>query len=97
MSEKQILKEPTPVLIYLTTCKIRGKIYLDIEQRLTDYINDSKITFLPVTDARIESISPTEDWQYEEEFLNVNKNYIVTIIPLNENAISEKETRKPIR
>lgn len=97
MAEKQILKEPTGVLIYLTTCKIFGKVYLDIQERLTDYINDTHRSFLPVTDARIESISPTEDWRYEVPFLNVNKNYIITIIPSSEqDPVAEKITH-PIR
>lgn len=82
--EEKIVKEPVNVLIYLESCKIKGTIYLPIGSRLTDFINDPNVRFLPVTDAVVESVNIKDKWSYKVEFMNLNKDFIVSIQPIGE-------------
>jgi len=80
--EKKLVREPLKVIIYLEHCKILGTIYLDLNSRLSDFIN-SEIEFIPVRDAVVESIEGRK-WSYKVKFMNLNKNYIVSIFPESE-------------
>jgi len=81
--ERKLIREPVKVIIYLENCRVVGTVYLELESRLSDFIN-SDIQFLPVTDAQVESILPEHKWSYKVNFMNLNKNYIVSIFPESE-------------
>lgn len=82
-SPERINKERHDVIIYLDNCKIRGAVYLPPGSRISDFINAPVKQFIPITDAEISAIKPGEDWKYEVEFLDLNKNFIVTMFPTN--------------
>ncbi|MEW6041642.1 MAG: hypothetical protein AB1633_08985 [Elusimicrobiota bacterium] len=82
VQERKIIREPVKVIIYMESCRIRGVIYLDLDTRLSDFIN-TEINFLPITDALVESVSDRK-WSYRVKFMNVNKNYIQSIFPEKE-------------
>jgi len=86
-SPEMINKERHDVIIYLDNCKIKGAIYLMPGSRISDFINAPAHQFVPVTDATISSIRVGEEWEYNVEFLNLNKDFIITIFPLS--AIKE--------
>ncbi|PKM92798.1 MAG: hypothetical protein CVU80_01430 [Elusimicrobia bacterium HGW-Elusimicrobia-4] len=88
-SPERINKERHDVTIYLHDCKIDGAIYLPPGGRLSDFINVPMKQFIPVTNAVISAIKSGEDWKYEVEFLNLNKNSIITIFPIS--AMKEKK------
>ncbi|MFH1957717.1 MAG: hypothetical protein ABIJ15_04500 [bacterium] len=73
-------RDRVEVIIYLRNCKINGAVFLPPEGRVSDFINSPVRQFIPITDAKIKSISG-DDWFYEVKFLNLNKNEIVTIFP----------------
>ena len=68
------------VIIYLSNCKIKGKMFLPPGGRVSDFVNSPVRQFIPVTDAEIDSIGG-EKWSYRVKFLNLNKNEIVTLFP----------------
>lgn len=82
-SPERINKERHDVIIYLENCKIQGAIYLSPGSRLSDFINAPVRQFIPITDVVLSSIRTGEDWSYEVEFLDLNKNFIVTMFPVN--------------
>lgn len=75
-------REPIEVIIYLEHCKIRGIVHLPPGGRLSDFINVASRQFIPISDAIVESITPGVEWSYKVEFLNLNKNYIVSMFPI---------------
>ncbi len=74
------VRDEIGVIIYLSNCKIKGKMFLPPGGRVSDFVNSPVRQFIPVTDAEIDSISG-EKWSYRVKFLNLNKNEIVTIFP----------------
>ena len=93
-SPEMINKERHDVVIYLDNCKIYGAIYLMPGSRISDYINAPAHLFLPVTDATISSIRVGEEWEYNVDFLNLNKNFVITIFPVTAIKESKKETKE---
>jgi len=81
-SPEKVNKERHDVVIYLDNCKIKGAIYLMRGSRISDFINAPAHQFVPVTDATISSIRVGEEWEYNVEFLDLNKNFVITIFPL---------------
>ncbi len=75
-------REPIEVIIYLEDCKIRGVVYLPPGGRLSDFINVASRQFIPVSSAEVESITPGVEWSYEVDFLNLNKDFIVSMFPV---------------
>ncbi|MDI6640941.1 MAG: hypothetical protein QME68_01335, partial [Elusimicrobiota bacterium] len=71
--ERKLIREPVKVIIYLENCRITGTVYLGLETRLSDFIN-SDLQFLPVTDAKVDSILPGHKWSYKVNFMDLNKN-----------------------
>ena len=82
-SPEIVNKERHDVVIYLANCKVKGAIYLMPGSRISDFINAAARQFVPVTDAVITATGPGEDWTYNVEFLDLNKNFIITIFPVN--------------
>ena len=74
------VRDEIGVIIYLSNCKIKGKMFLPPGGRVSDFVNSPVRQFIPVTDAEIDSISG-EKWSYRVKFLNLNKNEVVTIFP----------------
>jgi len=77
----KVAREPVEVIIYLEGCKIRGVVHLPPGGRLSDFINAPSRQFIPISDAKVESISSVAEWSYEVDFLNLNKNYIISMFP----------------
>ena len=88
-SPERINKDRHDVIIYLENCKIQGAIYLSSGSRLSDFINAPVRQLIPITDVVISAIKAGEDWSYEVEFLDLNKNFIVTMFPTN--AVKDKK------
>jgi hypothetical protein len=65
-----------PVTIETPGGRIRGNLHLRPENRLIDELNDSP-PFLAVTEARI----LTQDGDTETDFLSLNKNQILWVLP----------------
>lgn len=78
----KVIKEPTEVVIYLQDARIEGTVYLPIGSRLSDFINDKDIQFIPITDAKVIPLKEKEK-SYNVDFMDLNKNYIISIIPRN--------------
>lgn len=76
-----INKKPVEVIIQTTLNKITGKIYLVPENRLIDELN-SESKFLAVTDSQIFSME--DKILYSSEFLSVNCDQIIWVLPVEE-------------
>ena len=76
-----INKKPVQVIIQTHNQKITGTVYLSPENRIIDELN-SNGQFLAVTDATILSIDDVK--LYESEFLSVNLDQIIWILPVEE-------------
>lgn len=75
-----MIREPVKVIIYLSNCRIRGTIYLDLEARISDFINND-LQFIPLRDAHVESIESGKKWSYTVNFMNLNKDYVISVFP----------------
>ncbi len=71
-------REKVPVIISTQNTVITGVVYLPKGGRLTDFINNVSKGFVPLTDAVIER---SDGKIVETELLQVNKDYIVYILP----------------
>ncbi len=76
-----INKKPVQVIIQTQNQKISGTIYLIPENRIIDELN-SNGQFLAVTEATI--LSKDDVKLYESEFLSVNLDQIIWILPVEE-------------
>jgi hypothetical protein len=77
----RVEKSQTSVVILTQWCRIEGKIHVIPGSRITDFMNSSTgQTFIPITEARVYPLSG-ETPLYSADFLDVNKNYIIVIIP----------------
>lgn len=74
-----VRKDEVPVTIQTLTHRLHGNIYLRPEQRIKDELNESRDTFIAVTDARVFAADGSE--LYHSDFLTVNKHHIVWIRP----------------
>src|SRR5512136_1245851 len=81
-SDKQMVREPLKVILYLPHYKITGTIYLALDERLTDYLNSGQTRFIPVADAHIESLKHEVKFTHDAHFLSVNTERILFITPL---------------
>jgi hypothetical protein len=77
----KIDKEKVEVIIYLSNCKIEGTVHIPQGGRLTDFINVPNKNFIPVTDAKITSIDKTNQFAYNVNLVQINKNFIQTLFP----------------
>lgn len=78
-----ITKNPVDVIIQTTHHKIIGKIHIRPSDRLIDELNKAD-RFIAVTDATIYIPGSENDVYYESEFLTVNCDQIIWMLPLNE-------------
>lgn len=78
---QRISKDQREVIIQTTAQKISGNIYVQVDQRLIDDLNASN-NFLVVTDVKI--YNENENVIYKSEFLAINVDQIVWILPAEE-------------
>ena len=79
-----IRKEPVEVIIQTTTNTIiHGILHVQLNQRLKDELDKEEL-FVAITNATI--FTDQNEPLYKAEFLAVNRNQIVWLIPKNERA-----------
>lgn len=71
-------KDPVQSIIQTTTHRIEGNVYIKRGERLIDELKSSG-QFIAITDARISL--PQGEILYNPDFLSVNKDHIIWIIP----------------
>ncbi len=82
-----IRKVPTPVLVQLQDGHILGEIHVREGKRIKDVL-DSPDPFLAITTARI--FNPSGELMQEAEFLALNKNQVVWLLPDDEAGASKE-------
>lgn len=75
----RIPKERTGVVIYTRNHKIEGEIYLLTDTRISDELNIRVREFIPVTNARIFSLTG-DSLLYTTDFVTVNKQAIDMVL-----------------
>lgn len=75
----RVPKERREVVIYTHNHRIEGEIYLLADSRLSDELNLKVKEFLPVTSARVYSITG-DSLLYETDFVTVNKHSIDIVL-----------------
>lgn len=91
-SNVKLVREPIKVIIYLKYFRIKGTIYLSIGERLTDFINNENLRFIPVTDATIESLNPLIKFSQTMEFISINTSHILFINPVEKRTQVEQKS-----
>ncbi len=76
-----VSKQPVRVIIQTIQNKIRGAIYIRPDSRVKDELNDSE-RFLAVTNAVV--FNSQEEEIHRSNFLVINTNHIVWVIPEEE-------------
>lgn len=85
-----VSKESVPVIIQTLTHRIQGLIHVRPGERLKDEINQADI-FFAVTQAKVFDLAGHE--LYHCEFLALNREHIVWILPEDELVHSESKTK----
>ena len=75
----RIPKERRDVVIYTRNHKIEGEVYLLLDSRLSDELNVRIREFLPVTNARIYTLSG-DSLIYSADFVTINKHSIDLVL-----------------
>ena len=83
-----VSKVPIEVIIQTVSARIHGEIHVKPDERLKDELNQSE-QFLAVTNAKI--LDQEGNPPYESQFLTINKNQIIWIIPEGDLENSKKE------
>ncbi|MBI3990920.1 MAG: hypothetical protein HY350_02105 [Candidatus Omnitrophica bacterium] len=78
----KIEREPMEVIMFTESYKIEGKAYLQPGGRLSEFVNLPR-KFIPITDARI-FLKDGKEPLCTSKFLNVNKDLVVLILPVEE-------------
>lgn len=81
----RIPKERQMVVIYTRNHKIEGEIYLLNDSRISDELNIRVREFIPVTNARIFTLSG-DSLLYTAEFVTVNKQAIDLVLNMPEES-----------
>ncbi|MEN6410731.1 MAG: hypothetical protein ABFD44_13600 [Anaerolineaceae bacterium] len=82
-----IQKVPLPVIIQTQSHRINGEIYIRPDERLMDELNKSN-EFLAVTNAVV--LDAQGGALYQANFLTLNRDQIIWLIPVQDLATSEK-------
>lgn len=83
-----ITKKPIDVVIQTQTHQITGKVFYRPDNRLIDELNANNI-FLAVTNAKI--LGSKKEVLFTSDFLTVNINQIIWILPVEEIAEGQGE------
>jgi hypothetical protein len=86
-----IPKTPIPVMIQTLTHRIHGNIHISQDRRLKDELNLPE-KFIAITDAFI--YLPDGQILYQANFLAVERDQIIWVMPDNEIANQSKESAK---
>jgi hypothetical protein len=90
---KQLVREPLKVTVFMRDYKVTGTIYLSVGERLSDFLNAmGNISFLPITDARVESLGAGTKVSYQSHFLTLSTKEIILISPHDEEAQEQEKT-----
>lgn len=84
-----VSKDLLRAVIQTTSHCIHATIHVNLGERLVDDLNHSN-TFLALTDAEI--ISPSGELLYHRNFLILNRDYIVWIVPEEDANRQSEET-----
>lgn len=85
MNIDQIDRDRVEVIIFTPQYRIEGKIHILPGGRITDFVNADSTYFIAVTQAKIYSSTPREEEPlYEKDFLALNKEYVIVMIPKEE-------------
>ncbi len=82
----RVTKEPVRVIIQTLTHRILGEVHVRPDYRLLDEINQSN-QFIAVTHAAVLDARGVEI--YSSEFLSVNRDQIVWMLPMEETEAEE--------
>jgi len=82
-----ISKKPVPVIIETTKGRIEGFFHIRPEDRIKDELNRSE-NFVAITDAHM--ISPDGQVQFRCNFICLNRDQIIWIVPTAEIVTGEK-------
>ncbi|NDD29303.1 MAG: hypothetical protein EB084_13655 [Proteobacteria bacterium] len=77
----RVPKERKEVVIYTRNHKIEGEMYLLVDSRISDELNIRVREFIPVTNARIFTLSG-DSLLYQTDFVTVNKQAIDMVLSL---------------
>ena len=80
---EKVRTDPIEVNLVTTQGRINGFIHVQPGQRVKDFINNPHEQFLAITDATIR-VSNDDANPIEVEFIAINKTYIISAIPLDE-------------
>lgn len=76
-----VTKRPVPVVIQTAQNMIRGTMHVRHDSRIKDELNEEN-QFLAVTEAVVYNLQEQE--MYKTDFLVVNRNHIIWVIPEEE-------------
>jgi hypothetical protein len=82
-----VSKNAVSAIIQTSTHRIIGKIFIRVGERVSDELNESD-KFLAVTDASI--FDSAGDLLYKSEFITVNRDHIIWIMPEEASHIGEE-------
>jgi hypothetical protein len=83
-----VSKNSVNAIIQTLTNRINGKIFIRVGERVTDELNRSE-KFIAVTDATI--FDDEGDLSYKCDFITVNRDHIIWIIPEEANHSDAEE------
>ncbi|HNT24320.1 MAG TPA: hypothetical protein PKM21_08145 [Anaerolineales bacterium] len=83
-----VTKEPVDTIIQTSLHTIYGRIYVRADERVSDLLNRSE-PFLAVTDVQIKNAAG--EVLFESEFLAINRQEIIWIIPKDERDTTLEE------
>lgn len=75
----KIPKERREVIIFTRNHRVEGELYLLMDARLSDELNNRIRDFLPITNAEVYSISG-DSLLYRADFVTVNKHAIDLVV-----------------
>ena len=78
-----ITKDTVPAIIQTLVTRIQGNMYVRIHERVKDELNRGE-QFLAITDAKVFNLQ--DQRIYEAEFLLINRDHVVWVIPDDENS-----------
>jgi hypothetical protein len=78
----RVRKDHIEVELVTTQGRVHGYVHVAPNQRVKDLLNNPNEQFLAVTDATMGEDSDEEVLLHD--FITINKDYIITVIPINE-------------
>ena len=83
MPTQKIDREQRKVAIIVPGFRVEGKIHMLPKMRLSEFVNTAR-QFIPVTQAEVFSSDGSRKL-YSSEFMEINRDSIITMIPLESN------------